>query len=73
MWFEKTYTGPAMIHGDTVLQDQGGLRPLDRQAQDAHRSDHLRTSPVEVGTQLGCTLGGSEHCDSLRAAATSIV
>jgi outer membrane protein assembly factor BamB len=22
MWFEKTYTGPAMIHGDTVLQDQ---------------------------------------------------
>src|SRR4051812_31781793 len=24
LWFEKTYTGPAMIHGETVLQDQGG-------------------------------------------------
>src|SRR5262249_10137630 len=24
LWFNKPYRGPAMIHGDTVLQDQGG-------------------------------------------------
>ena len=24
LWLQKTYTGPAMIHGDTILQDQGG-------------------------------------------------
>ncbi len=24
LWFEKTYAGPAMLHGDTILQGQGG-------------------------------------------------
>ena len=24
LWYEKNYVGPAMIHGDSILQDQGG-------------------------------------------------
>jgi len=24
LWFEKNHVGPAMIHGETIIQDQAG-------------------------------------------------
>ncbi len=70
LWFQKAYTGPAMIHGDTVLQDQGGCDLLTGALK-------MRTDPI-TGEQVpwkwirnyGCnTPAASEHLLTFRSGA----
>ena len=70
IWFEKTYTGPAMLHGDTVLQGQGGCDLLTGALK--MRKDPL-TEELVPWTWLrnhGCnTPMASEHLMTFRSGA----
>jgi outer membrane protein assembly factor BamB len=70
IWFEKSYTGPAMIHGDTVLQGQGGCDLLTGALK--MRKDPL-TEELVPWTWLrnhGCnTPMASEHLMTFRSGA----
>jgi outer membrane protein assembly factor BamB len=70
LWFDKSYTGPAMIHGDTVLQGQGGCDLLTGALK--MRPDPL--TGIEVPWQwtrnYGCnTPAASEHLLTFRSGA----
>ncbi len=70
MWFEKTYTGPAMIHGDTVLQDQSACDLVTGKLK-------MRTDPITGDSvpwkwirNYGCnTPAASEHLLTFRSGA----
>ena len=70
LWFEKTYTGPAMIHGDTILQDQAGCDLLTGALK-------MRTDPITGESvpwkwvrNYGCnTPAASEHLLTFRSGA----
>lgn len=70
IWFQKTYTGPAMIHGDTILQDQGGCDLLTGALK-------MRTDPITGESvpwkwirNYGCnTPAASEHLLTFRSGA----
>jgi len=70
LWFNKSYTGPAMLHGDMVLQGQGAADILTGKPR-------MRTDPV-TGQQVdwvwtrnyGCnTPMASEHLLTFRSGA----
>ncbi|MBI3824145.1 MAG: PQQ-binding-like beta-propeller repeat protein [Planctomycetes bacterium] len=70
LWFQKAYTGPAMIHGDTILQDQSACDLLTG-------NQKMRTDPI-TGEQVpwkwirnyGCnTPAASEHLLTFRSGA----
>lgn len=70
LWFDKAYTGPAMIHGDTILQGQGGCDLLTGALK-------MRVDPIS-GVQTpwtwirtyGCnTPAASEHLLTFRSGA----
>jgi outer membrane protein assembly factor BamB len=70
LWFQKTYTGPAMILGDTILQDQGGCDLLTGALK-------MRTDPITLEQvpwkwirTYGCnTPAASEHLLTFRSGA----
>lgn len=70
LWFEKTYTGPAMIHGDMVLQDQSACDLLTGKLK-------MRTDPITGESvpwkwirNYGCnTPAASEHLLTFRSGA----
>ncbi|MBI1831947.1 MAG: hypothetical protein HYR84_10910, partial [Planctomycetes bacterium] len=70
LWFEKTYTGPAMILGDTVLQDQSACDLLTGKLK-------MRTDPITGESvpwkwirNYGCnTPAASEHLLTFRSGA----
>ncbi len=69
-WFNKTYTGPAMIHGDTILQGQGACDLLT--GAQKMRSDPLSGEPVPWHwiRNYGCnTPAASEHLLTFRSGA----
>ncbi|MBI3410524.1 MAG: PQQ-binding-like beta-propeller repeat protein [Planctomycetes bacterium] len=70
LWFEKDYIGPAMIHGDTILQDQGGCDLLTGALK--MRSDPLtgQLAPWKWTRNYGCnTPAASEHLLTFRSGA----
>jgi outer membrane protein assembly factor BamB len=70
IWFNKTYAGPAMIHGDGILQDQGGCDLLTGALK-------MRTDPITGESvpwrwlrNYGCnTPAASEHLLTFRSGA----
>jgi hypothetical protein len=70
VWFDKTYTGPAMIHGDTVLQGQGGCDLLTGALK--MRKDPISDElvPWKWTRNHGCdTPAASEHLLTFRSGA----
>jgi outer membrane protein assembly factor BamB len=70
LWHEKTYLGPAMIHGDTVLQDQGGCDLLSGALK--MREDPITGAlvPWKWTRGYGCnTPAASEHLLTFRSGA----
>jgi hypothetical protein len=69
-WFEKAYLGPAMIHGDTILQGQGACDLLTGAPK--LRPDPITAEPVPWTWQrnYGCnTPAASEHLMTFRSGA----
>ncbi len=69
-WFNKTYTGPAMLHGDMVLQGQGACDLLTGKPK--MRADPVTGQPVEWTwtRDYGCnTPAASEHLLTFRSGA----
>ncbi len=70
LWRDRDYVGPAMIHGDTVLQDQGGCDLLTGALK--MRLDPITGDPVPWRWQrtYGCnTPAASEHLLTFRSGA----
>jgi hypothetical protein len=70
LWHEKDYLGPAMIHGDTVLQDQGGCEVLTGKLK--MREDPItgQLVPWKWTRSYGCnTPAASEHLLTFRSGA----
>jgi outer membrane protein assembly factor BamB len=70
IWFEKTHLGPAMIHHDTVLQDQGACDLLTGKLK--MRSDPItgESVPWKWIRNYGCnTPAASEHLLTFRSGA----
>lgn len=70
LWFEKTYTGPAMIHGDAVLQDQAACDILTGAPK--MRKDPITGElvPWKWIRNYGCnTPAASEHLLTFRSGA----
>jgi len=70
LWFEKSYVGPAMIHGDTILQDQGGCDLLTGALK--MRQDPItgQIVPWKWIRNYGCnTPAASEHLLTFRSGA----
>jgi outer membrane protein assembly factor BamB len=70
LWFDKTYTGPAMIHGDTILQGQGGCDLLTGAVK--KRVDPITGElvPWVWARNYGCnTPAASEHLLTFRSGA----
>jgi outer membrane protein assembly factor BamB len=70
LWFDETYTGPAMIHGNTILQGQGACDLLTGALK-------MRTDPITLEEvpwrwlrNHGCnTPAASEHLLTFRSGA----
>src|SRR5206468_6302654 len=54
LWFNKSYTGPAMIHGDTILQRQGDCDLLTA-------AEKMRQHPL-TGESAPWSWAGSHGC-----------
>ncbi|MBI2804049.1 MAG: PQQ-binding-like beta-propeller repeat protein [Planctomycetes bacterium] len=70
IWFNKSYTGPGMIHGDTVLQGQGACDLLTGALK--MRKDPLtgEAVPWKWTRNYGCnTPAASEHLMTFRSGA----
>jgi len=70
IWFEKTHAGPAMIHHDTILQDQGACDLLTGKLK--MRSDPItgESVPWKWVRNYGCnTPAASEHLLTFRSGA----
>lgn len=70
LWFDKGYTGPAMIHGDTILQGQGACDL--RTGAVKMRDDPItgRRVPWTWTRNYGCnTPSASEHLLTFRSGA----
>lgn len=70
LWHEADYRGPAMIHGETVLQDQGGCDLLTGKLK--MRDDPITGQPVpwKWTRSYGCnTPSASEHLLTFRSGA----
>jgi outer membrane protein assembly factor BamB len=70
LWYEKDYLGPAMIHGETVLQDQGGCNLLTGKVK--MRDDPITGErvPWRWARSYGCnTPAASEHLLTFRSGA----
>ncbi|MCS7046694.1 MAG: malectin domain-containing carbohydrate-binding protein, partial [Gemmataceae bacterium] len=70
LWFEKEYTGPAMIHGDTILQGQGACDLLTGAVK--KRVDPITGElvPWTWARNYGCnTPCASEHLLTFRSGA----
>ena len=70
LWFQKSYTGPAMIHHDTILQDQGACDLLTGAVK--MRSDPITgdSVPWRWLRNHGCnTPAASEHLLTFRSGA----
>jgi outer membrane protein assembly factor BamB len=70
LWFGKDYLGPAMIHGETVLQDQGGCDLLTGKLK--MREDPItgQLVPWRWARNYGCnTPAASEHLLTFRSGA----
>src|SRR5262249_48259297 len=70
LWYEATHTGPAMIHGDTILQGQGACDLLTGALK--MRPDPLTGELVPWGwiRNYGCnTPAASEHLLTFRSGA----
>jgi outer membrane protein assembly factor BamB len=70
LWFNPTYTGPAMIHGETVLQDQGGCDLLTGVLKTRTDPITLEQVPWRWLRNYGCnTPAASEHLLTFRSGA----
>jgi outer membrane protein assembly factor BamB len=70
LWFNETYKGPAMIHGDTVLQDQGGCDLLTGGLKMRIDPITLDQVPWRWLRNYGCnTPAASEHLLTFRSGA----
>ncbi len=70
LWFDKTYIGPAMIHGDTILQGQGACDLLTGAVK--KRVDPITGAlvPWVWARNYGCnTPAASEHLLTFRSGA----
>ena len=70
LWFDKSFVGPAMIHGDTILQDQGGCDLVTGALK--MRQDPItgQIVPWKWLRTYGCdTPSASEHLISFRSGA----
>jgi outer membrane protein assembly factor BamB len=70
LWYQKSYGGPAMIHGDMILKDQSACHVLT--GEPWMRDDPLTGKPVEwTWTRgYGCnTPAASEHLLTFRSGA----
>lgn len=70
LWFNERYTGPAMIHGDTILQEQGACDLLTGELK--LRVDPITLEPVpwRWARNYGCnTPAASEHLLTFRSGA----
>ncbi len=70
MWFDKTYSGPAMIHGDMILQDQSACDLLTGAPK--MRKDPItgESTPWKWIRNYGCnTPMASEHLLTFRSGA----
>jgi hypothetical protein len=70
LWHESDYRGPAMIHGETVLQDQGGCDLLTGKVK--MREDPItgQLVPWKWARNYGCnTPAASEHLLTFRSGA----
>jgi outer membrane protein assembly factor BamB len=70
LWREKSYIGPAMIHGDTILQDQGGCDLLTGALKMRKDSLSGALTPWRWTRGHGCnTPSASEHLLTFRSGA----
>ncbi len=70
LWHEKSYVGPAMIHGDTILQDRGACDLLTGKLK--MRTDPIsgESVPWRWSRNYGCnTPTASEHLLTFRSGA----
>ncbi len=70
IWYDHTYTGPAMIHGDTVLQGQGGCDLLTGALKMRKDPITFESVPWKWTRNYGCnTPAASEHLLTFRSGA----
>lgn len=70
LWHQKSYLGPAMIHGDTILQGQGGCAVLTGELKMRHDPISGALTPWRWTRGYGCnTPAASEHLLTFRSGA----
>jgi outer membrane protein assembly factor BamB len=70
LWFNKDFTGPAMLHGDTILQGQGGCDLLTGAVKMRQDPITLEQVPWRWARNYGCnTPAASEHLLTFRSGA----
>jgi outer membrane protein assembly factor BamB len=70
LWYDKSYAGPAMIHGETILQDQGGCDLLTGALKMRQNPITGESVPWRWSRNYGCnTPAASEHLLTFRSGA----
>ena len=70
LWYDKSYAGPAMLHGETILQDQGGCDLLTGALKMRQNPITGESVPWRWSRNYGCnTPAASEHLLTFRSGA----
>jgi outer membrane protein assembly factor BamB len=70
LWFDKDFLGPAMLHGDTILQGQGACDLLTGAVKMRQDPITLEKAPWQWTRNYGCnTPAASEHLLTFRSGA----